>query len=194
MAFAYDNVGVSRVDFYVDGVLLGSVSLGEYRVYWDTTLYPDGAHVVKVVAFDYLGNSFVREYTVFVDNTPPVISSVNASYSYGSVLLSANIVENNVAFVRVWYRFEGEAWSVVNASYSGSSWSATVQASSGYVEYYFEAVDLAGNRVVSSLYTVVFLGSGQVSGVGVWGDPLVAGGLVAVVAVALVLMYRKFKS
>ncbi|MFB1481278.1 M4 family metallopeptidase [Corallococcus sp. RDP092CA] len=56
-AQADDNVGVARVEFYVDAALAGSVSAQPYRFPLDATSLSNGAHALVAVAFDAAGNS-----------------------------------------------------------------------------------------------------------------------------------------
>jgi hypothetical protein len=51
-----DDVGISRVDFYVDGIF-EAVGLTEPYIFaWDTTQAANGAHVLVAQAFDTTGN------------------------------------------------------------------------------------------------------------------------------------------
>ncbi|XXF75315.1 M4 family metallopeptidase [Myxococcaceae bacterium GXIMD 01537] len=56
-AQADDNVGVARVEFYVDGALAGTVSSRPYQFPLDATTLSNGAHELVAVAFDAAGNS-----------------------------------------------------------------------------------------------------------------------------------------
>ncbi len=64
-ATAGDNVGVTRVDFYVDTTLVGSDATVPYTASWDSALYADGSHTVRAEAYDAAGNS--RSSSVNVD-------------------------------------------------------------------------------------------------------------------------------
>ena len=55
-ANASDNVGVSRVELYVDGVLTGSDSTSPYQIAWNTTTATNGGHGLQTRAFDAAGN------------------------------------------------------------------------------------------------------------------------------------------
>jgi aqualysin 1 len=55
-AQASDNVGVIRVSFFVDGVLLGSDATAPYAFDWDTTRGGNGPHSVMAKAYDASGN------------------------------------------------------------------------------------------------------------------------------------------
>ncbi len=84
-ATATDNVGVTGVQFQLDGGNLGAVLSGAgpgYTLSWDTTASSNGSHTLTAVASDAAGNQGVSSaVTVTVNNpvVPPVISGVAAS-------------------------------------------------------------------------------------------------------------------
>src|SRR6185312_13066708 len=51
-ANASDNVGVTRVDFLVDGAVLSSDTTSPYSASWNTTGAANGTHALTVRAFD----------------------------------------------------------------------------------------------------------------------------------------------
>ena len=71
-ASASDDVGVSGVRFFVDGVAIGAEDLSApYAVSWNTTSVGDGARTLSAVARDAAGNTRTSaEVTVTVDNAP----------------------------------------------------------------------------------------------------------------------------
>ncbi len=109
-ATASDNVGVSKVDFYIDGVLKGTDTSSPYSYSWVTTDYSNGNHTVYAKAYDAANNvgtsatntvsvsnsiSSTAEWTIMVylnaDNDleqyglDDFIEMSNASYSSGKV-------------------------------------------------------------------------------------------------------------
>ena len=64
-ASASDNIGVVRVEFYVNGGLLATDTAAPYVVYWNTRRIPSGTYVVKAVVYDAAGNSASAEVTTF---------------------------------------------------------------------------------------------------------------------------------
>ena len=56
-ATASDNVGVTSVDFRVDGNSIGTASASPFTVQWNTGAVADGAHAVTAIATDAAGNS-----------------------------------------------------------------------------------------------------------------------------------------
>jgi poly(hydroxyalkanoate) depolymerase family esterase len=55
-ASASDNVGVTRVDFFVDGALKGSDTTAPYSITVDTTALTSGSHAISAKAFDAANN------------------------------------------------------------------------------------------------------------------------------------------
>ena len=72
-ASASDNVGVTRVEFYVDGALKATDTATPYTFAWDTTAYAAGSHDLASRAYDAAGNvGTSATVTVTVSNTGPV--------------------------------------------------------------------------------------------------------------------------
>jgi len=55
-ASANDAIGVTRVEFNVDNVLINTDSTAPYRFSWDTTTLSDGSHSLSCKAYDAAGN------------------------------------------------------------------------------------------------------------------------------------------
>jgi DNA-binding beta-propeller fold protein YncE len=60
--------GIDRVEFYVDGIKIGEDTTNPYEYTWDTTTVEDGERVIKVVAFDTIGQNVEESITVTVIN------------------------------------------------------------------------------------------------------------------------------
>jgi hypothetical protein len=56
VAEAADNVGVTRVDFLMDGSLLGSATSAPYSIRWNTRRVARGSHTLQALAYDGAGN------------------------------------------------------------------------------------------------------------------------------------------
>jgi hypothetical protein len=82
-ANASDNIGVSRVQFLLDGNPLGSpVTSAPYSTTWDTTAVGNGAHSLSARATDAAGNvGTATPLTVTVSNPPPTGIVTDASSS-----------------------------------------------------------------------------------------------------------------
>jgi hypothetical protein len=78
-ANAGDNVGVTGVQFKVDGTNIGAEDVAApYAVSWNTTTLPNGTHTITAVAKDAAGNTKTAQISVTVSNngTPPTGGSV----------------------------------------------------------------------------------------------------------------------
>ncbi|HEV8462621.1 MAG TPA: chitobiase/beta-hexosaminidase C-terminal domain-containing protein [Gaiellaceae bacterium] len=71
-ATASDNVNVTRVDFLVDGNVVGTSSASPYTATWNSTSVSDGSHTVQARAVDPAGNTTTTiAITVTVSNAMP---------------------------------------------------------------------------------------------------------------------------
>ncbi|KKL76283.1 hypothetical protein LCGC14_2046440, partial [marine sediment metagenome] len=70
LALATDNVLVDRLEFYVDDLLVSTDIFAPYEYLLDTTTYTDGAHALKVIAFDSSGLKSETSIIVNINNKP----------------------------------------------------------------------------------------------------------------------------
>ena len=78
-----DNVGVTRVEFYLDGSIKGSVSSAPYVFNWDTAPLAAGNHTWAAKAFDAAGN-IGQSGNVVV--TLPTVPTVPVTVSMSTVI------------------------------------------------------------------------------------------------------------
>ena len=87
-----DDVGVASVEFYVDGALKETILSPPFRWDWDTTLYSEGPHVIRVVAYDWSGNTDTDEVNVTVNQTVLSMGTdttwESGTYTYGDVIIT----------------------------------------------------------------------------------------------------------
>jgi hypothetical protein len=96
-ATASDNVGVSKVEFYVDGVLKGSDASSPYSMTLDSHTLPDGTHSLTAKAYDAAGLSTTSSPASFsVSNVivEPPSTQFNEAESNGTIA-SANTVAHS---------------------------------------------------------------------------------------------------
>ena len=55
-ASASDNVGVSKVEFYENGILLTATNVAPYSYNWNTTSVANGSYILTAKAYDAAGN------------------------------------------------------------------------------------------------------------------------------------------
>jgi hypothetical protein len=80
-ANASDNVGVARVEFYVDGSLRATDTSSPYSYDLDTTQLSNGSHAIKAKAYDAAGNNAEHQVTVSVENPPSITYHASADFS-----------------------------------------------------------------------------------------------------------------
>ena len=73
-ATATDDVGVSGVQFYLDGAILGAEDTTEpYGVTWDTRTAANGTHTLTATGHDAADNTASSTVTVTVNNPPRLV-------------------------------------------------------------------------------------------------------------------------
>ena len=86
-ATATDTVGVTRVEFYVDGALKGTDTTSPYTMALDSTTLADGAHTLVAKAYDAAGNmgtSTAVNFTVNNTITTETERIVNGGFEVGT--------------------------------------------------------------------------------------------------------------
>lgn len=97
---------ITRMSYYVDGVLTAQQS-GQFNWKWNTTLYADGTHVLRVVAENAAGSAEASA-TVIVDNTPPTGRVSAPAWTCASqIAVSISGEADGIAFSPGW-TWEGE--------------------------------------------------------------------------------------
>ena len=158
-ATASDNVGVTDVEFLVDGVLQGSDSNNPYSLTLDSTKLGNGTHTLVALAFDAAGNGGSSAPVSFsVNNTtapPPTPTDTTAptatasvSGSSGMITLSAT-ASDNVGVARVDFLVDG----VLQGSDTSSPYSVSLDStklSNGTRFLMVFAYDAAGNSANST--------------------------------------------
>jgi len=103
-ATASDNVGVTRVEFYVDGMLKGTDATAPYSHAWDTTSALNGGHVLVAKAHDAAGNiGTSASVQVTVSNTSSTTAVFDAALkapkcaTVGSVCDSGTLLNGRAA-------------------------------------------------------------------------------------------------
>ena len=152
-ATATDNVGVTRVDYYVDGVLKGSATASPYTYAWDSTTVANGSHALVAKAADAAGNLGTSASVSFSvanppkDTTAPVISA-KATGTAGSIAFTATATDN-VGVTRVDYYVDGVLKGSATASPYTYAWDSTTVAN-GTHALVAKAADAAGNLGTSA--------------------------------------------
>ena len=155
---ATDNMGVTRVDWYLSGALVGTNANGIFS--WDTTTYSDGSYNLQVRVFDAAGNSATSPViNVSVRNTLDTTKPVTqiTSPTSGATLVRTTKVyvtaSDNVAVTRVDLQVDGKLYATSSSAMPVFSWN-TFKISRGAHTLEAVAYDDAGNSGHSAVVTV----------------------------------------
>lgn len=166
-ANASDDTGVSRVDFLVDGAVVGSDSSSPYSFSWNSTTASNGSHTLASRAYDAAGNSATSaSVSVTVSNTAgdttaptvSIASPASGATVSGTTTVSAN-ASDNVGVSRVEFYVDGALASTDTSSPYSFAWDTTT-ASNGAHTLSAKAFDAAGNSATSSSVSVTVSNSG----------------------------------
>ncbi|MEN9343454.1 MAG: hypothetical protein RLZZ453_241, partial [Chlamydiota bacterium] len=92
-ANATNSIGIGKVEFYIDSVLIGSDTTAPYSATYNTAGLTDGSHLLRAVAYNVVGSSAQSTSTVNVYNGKPtvsLISPISGATVAGSVTIGAN--------------------------------------------------------------------------------------------------------
>ncbi len=146
---ASDNVGVTRVEFFVNGVLKAAMNTSPYTFNWNTSPETNGSYTLTAKAYDNAGNIGQASsviVTVLNDSTPPVVaisSPVTGAKVSGTVALSAT-ASDNVAVSRVEFYQNGKLLASSSSAPYRFNWNSTVVANGSYI-FTAKAYDSSGN-------------------------------------------------
>lgn len=156
---ATDDKGVTKVEYFIDGVLVGSVLTSPYSYNLDITKYTNGNHTIYARATDTIGQTALSStITVNVQNsdtiapTNPTNLSATAT-AYNNVNLTWTASTDNVG-VNVYYVVRDGVTIKQLPGTSTSFSDSTANASTTY-NYYVIAQDAVGNTSANSNTAVV---------------------------------------
>jgi peptidoglycan/xylan/chitin deacetylase (PgdA/CDA1 family) len=156
-ATASDNVAVAKVDFLVNGTVVGSDTTAPYSFDWNTAGAP-ASSTIAVRASDAAGNattSATRTVTVRpADATAPTVSltaPASGATVSGTTTISAS-ASDNVGVTKVEFLVDGAVVGTDTTSPYSTSWNSSTAGASATIAA--KAYDAAGNTKVSSARTV----------------------------------------
>jgi hypothetical protein len=157
-ATAADNVGVSGVQFQLDGVNLGAEDLSSpFTISWNTTAVSNGNHVLTAIARDAAGNTTTSSainvnVNNVVDAAPPTVnitSPTNGATVAGSITVTANAADD-IGVVGVQFLLDGVNLGAEDLSAPYSIPWGTATSSNGNHVLTARARDAVGNTTTSS--------------------------------------------
>ena len=155
-ATASDDVGVTQVQFFVDGVLLSTDTTGPYSASWNTTSALDGAHSLAAEASDAAGNSATSAaVNVTVDNTAPAvnITSPAAGATVSATVTITADASDSSGVTQVQFFVDGALLSSDSTAPYSASWDTTATAN-GTHSLSAQATDGQGNVGASETVNV----------------------------------------
>ncbi len=168
---ASDNVGVTNVEFYGNGVLLYASNVAPYSFNWDTTRVQNGAYSIIAKAYDNASNSSQSSsVTVLVSNAVDLTAPTVGTFTLPATSASLTVPVSGFAAtdaVGVTGYMITESATAPAASATG--WSATVPANftfatAGVKTAYAWAKDAAGNVSKSASTSTVITTASIIAG------------------------------
>ncbi len=161
VAQASDNVGVVKVEIYVDGLLATSISSPPWQYGWNVLKFSLGStHVLQAVAYDAAGNiGSSVDVPVMInksDVVPPTVSIVSPSsntYVCDQVLVSAD-PRDNLGVAMVEFYIDGTLMSTVSRAPWQYLWNTVPLAVLGTHSIFAKAYDGANNVGSSAAVSV----------------------------------------
>jgi thermitase len=162
---ASDNVGVTRVELWVDGVLALTDAAAPWTFAWDTTTAAGGAHSLVAKAYDASGNArSSAAVSVAVANggpsqapadvTPPAVVMTGWTYASASGISTVSVAaSDNVGVTRVELWVDGARIATDTAAPWSLVWNSKTKTSGSYL-LVARAYDAAGNVGVSAGITI----------------------------------------
>jgi hypothetical protein len=173
-ATATDNVGVTKVEFYVDGSLVGSSTSSPYTLAYDSTKLSKGSHSLVTKAYDAANNIGTSSAVAFtVDNTGGgtpapgsphlVISQIYGAGGNSGAALTSDYIE---IFNPTSAPVALSGLSLQYASAAGNSWTNTtaLPAKTLQAGQYFLVQESSGGAVGSAMPTPDATGTINLSG------------------------------
>ncbi len=111
-ASASDNIDINKIEFKLDGNLLGEDTSAPYSYSWNTLTIPNGSHQLSAIAYDTAGNQNTSSVTISVNNdtTSPTISITsprNGSWVKGIIDITTQSTDN-IAVVSTLFKLDGQ--------------------------------------------------------------------------------------
>ncbi|HTW92243.1 MAG TPA: Ig-like domain-containing protein [bacterium] len=170
-AYATDNVGVTRVEFSVDGSLLDTRTSGSddtFSYLWDATSAAAGGHGLVATAYDAANNHSRDSVYVTIQSSDTVLPTVTITYpangetlSKGAIAVKAHATDN-VGITKVVFKVDTTTIATVTSGANDTfttSWDAGSAASGGHA-ITAKAYDAANNTKQDSIYVTLTGGGG----------------------------------
>jgi hypothetical protein len=149
---ATDNVGVTKIEFYVDGTLSTSTPTSPFSFSWNTASVTNASHTLSVKAYDAAGNVGTASVTVTVSNTAPTvsISSPSSGTTVSGMVSVRGSASDSTGLSKIEFYINGTLNATAAASPFSFSWNTTSQ-TTGSDTLSVKAYDMMGNTSTASV-------------------------------------------
>ena len=157
---ATDNVGIGKVQLYIDDIMQGEKTGAPYSFAIDTTKLSSNSHVFKSIAYDISNNTGSSQNTVNTSNsntgntqsTVSITEPADGTTVFGKVKISVSASDaSGISMVKLY--IDGKYKTALNSPYS-YTWN-TKGASSGLHAITATAYTVSGNSVSTTINVVV---------------------------------------
>lgn len=158
-ASASDNIGVTSVEFYQNGNLIGTSNSAPYTFNWNTSSLVQGdTYVLSAKAYDSAGNSTISPNVTatikdIISPTTSIISPTSGSTVTGTVQISAN-ASDNLGVSKVDFYSNGSLLGSSTFAPYTFSWDTSGLAQGATYALTTKTYDNAGNTGTSSSVNV----------------------------------------
>ena len=165
-ANATDTIGVTKVEFYLDGALQATDTMSPYVWSWNSGLTSNGTHLLTAKAYDAAGNSTMSSaVSITTSNNIALVqkaSSITASAQNLTATLSSNVTAGNFLVVSVsgWPNLPA-ATAVTDSLGNIYKIAGTVLVSQGAYSAIYYTTNIIGGAVTVTVNTVK--SGGQIS-------------------------------
>ncbi|MBI3771860.1 MAG: S8 family serine peptidase [Gammaproteobacteria bacterium] len=157
---ASDNVGVSKVDLFINGSLWATDASAPYDIAWDSSLTANGSTTLQAYAWDAAGNRgqsqsisiTVSNQAAAPDTLAPTVgflSPANGAKVSGTVTIKAG-ASDNLGVTQLTLAIDGNAMAATTSGSLSYSWN-TRRVAAGSHLLTATAKDAAGNTTTTSI-------------------------------------------
>jgi chitodextrinase len=162
-ANASDNIGVTRVEYYLNGTKLGEAATSPYSVPFDTTSRPNGTYQLTAKAFDAAGNvGNSPGVSVTINNPDTTAPTVNITSPADNATVEGTVsvvaeAADNVGVTKVDFAYSGTVLGSSSVTAAGPytvNWDTSSLADGPYL-LSATAFDAAGNTTSTNINVTV---------------------------------------
>ncbi len=192
---AKDNgSGVAYVDFYIDGNFVYTTTTCPYTYSWNTSVYSNKTHTIKIIAYDNAGFHSSATIHVTVDNIAPCISIIsplkNSTINGRKVVINFVAKDDLSGIKKCEIKVDNGTWIDLGKN---TTWTLE-NLSNGKHTLYIMAIDNAGNTAIEKIEFTVepsIFGFGLLETLPWWVFAIIIGIAVLITVIVGILRRRK---